>query len=342
MSKLKATNLYKSYGNNKVLRGINLSIGHGEILALIGRNAQGKSTLGRLLVQLESPDTGSITLPFHNSKKGQSAPMLVPQDFVVWPHLTTATNVYYGTRGPKKQRKDTTHRWLKSFALDCVQDQLAGTLSHGQQQRLALARAFAFHPSLIVLDETFTHLDVLLRRGLIDETAAHCRAEKLTTLWITHDNEEAFAVADRIAVIEGGRIVQIDTPEQLYRNPQNAFVAQLTGHGTLLKPEEWKQFCQHLSSPHGPPSYFQKKNTAQSTRFLRPEHLKIHATNNTPNSRFRIQSRQFAGDRYLYKIRCENLPSLLAYSDSNSRPLESDTPVTVELCTTPCPISDLS
>ena len=149
--------LVKAFGKRTVLNGVNLEIPDGTIVALLGQSGTGKNTLGRLICGLEKPDEGTITL-------SQAADvMMVPQDFVIWPHLSVERNVGIGYRGPKDKREETVITWLRKLGLGDVMNVPAQQLSYGQQQRVAVARAFCFQPDVMVLDEPFAHLDAPTR-----------------------------------------------------------------------------------------------------------------------------------------------------------------------------------
>lgn len=231
--------LHKSYGSQQVLSGANLEIPAGSVTALLGPSGCGKTTLLRLLAGFDRPDSGDITLggivvdgpqafvPARRRRVGY-----VPQEGALFTHLSVAANIGFGV--PRAQRRDRTAQLLDLIGLAALADRRPDELSGGQQQRVALARALAVKPHLVLLDEPFSALDPGLRNQVRADVLALLRSTGTTTLLVTHDQEEALSVADQIAVLDQGQVVQAATPEQLYASPASANVARFVGAGTLL------------------------------------------------------------------------------------------------------------
>ncbi len=227
--------------DKQVLRGVSLTAAAQEIVCLLGPSGCGKSTLLRIIAGLERADCGQVLLggvdvsaqPAYTRGVG-----LMFQDYALFPHLSVAENVAYGLRMKKlpaaqrRARVDETLVNLQGYARRSVDD-----LSGGEQQRVALARTLAPNPSLLLLDEPVANLDRLLREELVGELRRILKQLHLTTIFVTHDQEEAFALADRVAVMRGGRIEQVAAPAQLYRQPANTFVASFLGFDNLLPVE---------------------------------------------------------------------------------------------------------
>ena len=216
-----------------MLREINLEIGTGEIVCVLGPSGSGKSTLLRLIAGLESVQQGSLMVngvvladAQHNPPPEQRAVGLVFQDHVLFPHQTVAENVAFGLSGMQsKERDHTIALQLANVGISTLADRYPHTLSGGQQQRVALARALATDPAVLLLDEPFASADAPLRKNLRDDARRRLKAANTTTLMVTHDPAEAMAMADRIAVLVDGEVVQFGTPEELWQRPNHPFVA---------------------------------------------------------------------------------------------------------------------
>ena len=221
------------FDEHRVLREINLEIGTGEIVCVLGPSGSGKSTLLRLIAGLESVQQGSLMLDGvvladaqHNPPPEQRAVGLVFQDHVLFPHQTVAENVAFGLSGMQsKERDHTIALQLANVGISTLADRYPHTLSGGQQQRVALARALATDPAILLLDEPFASADAPLRKNLRDDARRRLKAANTTTLMVTHDPAEAMAMADRIAVLVDGEVVQFGTPEELWQRPNHPFVA---------------------------------------------------------------------------------------------------------------------
>ena len=221
------------FDEHRVLREINLEIGTGEIVCVLGPSGSGKSTLLRLIAGLEPVQPGSLMLDGvvladaqHNPPPEQRAVGLVFQDHVLFPHQTVAENVAFGLSGMQsKERDHTIALQLANVGISTLADRYPHTLSGGQQQRVALARALATDPAVLLLDEPFASADAPLRKSLRDDARRRLKAANTTTLMVTHDPAEAMAMADRIAVLVDGEVVQFGTPEELWQRPNHPFVA---------------------------------------------------------------------------------------------------------------------
>ena len=227
----------KHYGAKAAVRDFSLALGAGETLCLLGPSGCGKTTALRLAAGLEDLDEGRIFLHGREvSSPGRSlAPEarglgLVVQDFALFPHLTLAGNVSFGLRRlPRAERRERTERALALVGMEERRNDWPANLSGGEQQRIALARALAPAPKVLLLDEPFSALDVGLRRELRDHTLHLLQIGDSSSLLITHDPEEAMFMADRIALMQDGRLRQVGPPEELYFRPGSAFVAGFLG-----------------------------------------------------------------------------------------------------------------
>jgi iron(III) transport system ATP-binding protein len=226
----------------EVLRGLDLEVGPGEILCLLGPSGCGKTTLLRLAAGLEPLQHGRITLGGQLiAEPGRETPPegrgigFVFQDYALFPHLTVEDNVAFGLRFvPRGQRKWRIMDALARVGLEAFAKAWPHMLSGGQQQRVALARALAPRPALLLLDEAFASLDARLREQVRDDTLHVLQTAGIATLIVTHDAEEAMFMADRIALMNLGRIEQLGTPAELYLSPRNRFVATFLGEVNRL------------------------------------------------------------------------------------------------------------
>ena len=222
------------FGNQTALNNIDLEVGDGEIVCILGPSGSGKSTLLRIAAGLEPVQQGTICLDDQlmanavtNPPPEQRPIGLVFQDHVLFPHQTVAENIAFGLHNQSKaQREAMVEHQLASVDLADMAQRYPHTLSGGQQQRVALIRALATQPSVMLLDEPFASVDTPLRRKLREQARLTLKAAGTPTLMVTHDPEEAMDMADRILVLVEGIAVQLGTPEDLWRSPQDAFVAQ--------------------------------------------------------------------------------------------------------------------
>ncbi|MGD2026703.1 MAG: ABC transporter ATP-binding protein [Anaerolineales bacterium] len=229
-------------GTFAAVHALDLEIHHGETLALLGPSGCGKTTTLRLIAGFERPDGGSITIIGNvvaNEEKfvppEKRGVGMVFQEYALFPHMTVIDNVAFGLHGKSNEKKNKTA--LSNLKLVGLQD-LAGRYPHelsgGQRQRIALARALAPRPFLILLDEPFSNMDADLRTQLREEVRVILKGIKATAVFVTHDQEEAMYMGDRIAVMNQGRIEQIGTPEQIFHKPTNRFVAEFMGSTDFL------------------------------------------------------------------------------------------------------------
>jgi iron(III) transport system ATP-binding protein len=237
---LRISGLQKAFGNHVVIDGIDLEVEPGEFVALLGPSGSGKTTMLRLVAGFEDADAGEIRLAnrilVHD---GISVPPerrkigMVFQDYALFPHLSVRQNVAFGLpRG--KQRNDQVEAVLQRVGLGPWIDQMPHFLSGGQQQRVALARALAPNPSIVMLDEPFSNLDPALRMQVRADVRQILRDAGVTAVLVTHDQEEALSIADRIAVLFDGRIAQYAAPEDIYDRPATREVAAFVGDAQFV------------------------------------------------------------------------------------------------------------
>jgi iron(III) transport system ATP-binding protein len=221
---------------------LSLAVEQGEILALLGPSGCGKTTTLRLIAGFEVPDAGIVSMRGHvMAGAGRWVPPerrgigIVFQDYALFPHLTVAANVGFGLRAlPRAKQHERVTGILEMVGLEPFANRYPHELSGGQQQRVALARALAPAPVLLLLDEPFSNLDADLRAQMRDDVEQVLRSTGTTAVFVTHDQEEAFTLADRVGVLQHGRIEQIASPEQVYHHPDSQFVAEFVGAADFL------------------------------------------------------------------------------------------------------------
>jgi putative spermidine/putrescine transport system ATP-binding protein len=237
---LDARSVSKSFQGTRVLENLDLTIGRGEFVSLLGPSGCGKTTLLRMIAGLLPVDGGTITLdgkvisglPPHRRNVG-----VVFQNYALFPHLTVAENIAFGLRArgiPKPEADTTVARFLDLIKLPDIAGRYPSALSGGQQQRVAVARALAPHPDILLLDEPFSALDRKLREGMQIELKSLLRDLGITSVFVTHDQDEALVMSDRIAVMNAGVIEQFGAPKEIYKNPKSRFVLDFIGASSQL------------------------------------------------------------------------------------------------------------
>ena len=234
-------NVLKKYGDNVIIPNLNLKVKNGEFFTLLGPSGCGKTTLLRMVAGFNSIEGGKIS--FNDKVINDVAPGkrnigMVFQNYAIFPHMTVKQNVAFGLSNRKVSKEEISERVEKIIGLvkiDEYKDRLPDSLSGGQQQRVALARAIVINPDVLLMDEPLSNLDAKLRvemRNVIKEIQ---NSIGITTIYVTHDQEEAMAVSDRIAIMKLGKIMQIGTPQEVYQRPANIFVASFIGGTNVLE-----------------------------------------------------------------------------------------------------------
>ena len=238
---LKLDGLEKSYGTELVVEGLSLSVREGEILTLLGPSGCGKTTTLRLIAGLERPDGGTVRL---NGESMSGSSFVAPEDrgvgvvfqeFALFPHLTARENIAFGLKDePDDEVETRVDELLELVDLPDQGDSYPDQLSGGQQQRVALARSLAPEPEILLLDEPFSNLDVDLRVEMREEVRDIIKRTGVTAISVTHDQEEALSISDRVAVMTDGRIEQIGDPESVFQHPESRFVAAFLGYASFV------------------------------------------------------------------------------------------------------------
>ncbi len=273
---IEAAGISKSFPGNPVLMDVDLSIADGEFFCLLGPSGCGKTTLLRIIAGLENPDAGKVRVGHDGGKDVTRAQphkrgvALVFQNYALWPHLTVGENIAYGLEvqnRPKPEIRGVLAASLKTYQLEGLEERYPHQLSGGQQQRVALARAMAIGPHAVLMDEPLSNLDAALRKVLRRELLEFHRRAGSTILYVTHDQEEALALSDRIAVMMAGRIVELGKPVELYARPRNLETALFLGDMNVMRDGN---IPDTLRSPR-------KGGGEARTLCIRPENVRVTA-----------------------------------------------------------------
>lgn len=310
----------KRYDAMTALREASLSVSRGTFLTLLGPSGCGKTTFLRLLAGIQTPDEGEIWL---NGRMVAGAKTFIPpeqrrvgmvfQDYALFPHLDVANNVNFGVKGNATEKSQRVSQMLKLVGLDGYEKRMPYLLSGGQQQRVALARALAPMPDIMLLDEPFSNLDTALRAQLRAEVRDILRSANMTTVFVTHDQQEALCLSDKIAVIFEGVIQQVGTPEQLYNTPLSQQIAAFMGEANFLPAQANGSKAQSALGEH---------NLLQPVRgavnlLIRPERLHIEPSfkQGTPAQ---VQWREYYGRNQRIGVQLEDGTNLIISTDTQS------------------------
>ena len=307
---LEVRNVVKRFGTNIVLRDISLDVAEGEFLTILGESGSGKTTLLRVIAGFETADSGELWMS--RDRLGNLPPYLrrvntVFQQYALFPHLTVQENVGYGLRAAKistpevKSRVDEALAMVKMSAFAASKP---SKISGGQQQRVALARALVNRPRLLLLDEPLSALDANLRRQMQLELKSLQREVGISFLFVTHDQEEAMVMSDRVALLRSGQLEQIASPREIYSRPATSYVAQFIGHTNLLRVEVRNGVARYKSL-----SWPVQLSDGPALFSLRPECVHIAndsfiASGNVVSFRARIRNRAFHGATELLQVEC--------------------------------------
>jgi len=302
-------NLEKRFGSTPVTRGVSLAAERGEIVALLGPSGSGKTTVLRLVAGFETPDAGRIVV------EGEDVTALAPerrrfgmvfQHYALFPHMTTGENVAFGLGGGKRGRSpESAARVAEMLALAGLsgfENRRVTEISGGQQQRVALARALAPSPRVLLLDEPLSNLDPALRERTRRELRRAIRKVGITTLFVTHEQEEAFELGDRVAVLGRGRLEQVGTPEELFDRPATRFVATFIGRSSVV-PVVWDGGARFEGGPvwaasAGAPL----ERGAAADLVVRPESVAFASEARPDSIAGAVRERRFAGRTAYYRV----------------------------------------
>ncbi len=311
---LALTNVTRRFGDHVAVDDISIGVPSGELLALIGASGSGKTTTLRIAAGYETPDSGQVMFdgrditPLPPQKRGFG---MVFQHYALFPHMTVEQNVAFGleARGVGKQARLARARSaLASVGLDKAGPRSIQSLSGGEQQRVALARALVIEPKMLLMDEPLSNLDPTLRQSTRDELRSMLHRVGVPALFVTHDQEDAFAIADKIALISNGRLLQFGTPEDLYDRPASLGVANFIGRATILPAEDLGDKVgvtiggtrQEFLATR-PVSSARKLSAARVV--LRPDALEISTNGVDAAWNGKVVNRRFTGGSAVYKVR---------------------------------------
>ena len=243
---LQLKNLYKKYQNNTVVNNFNIDVEKGELISILGPSGCGKTTTLRMIAGFIAPTSGEIFLS--EEKITDYPPEIRPvstvfQNYALFPHLTVYENIEYGLRYPlkvgkkldKKEKKERTQKMINLVNLKGLENRRIDQLSGGQQQRVALARSLVLEPKVLLLDEPLSNIDTKLRETVRNEIRKIQKKLGITMIFVTHDQEEAMSISDRIIVMNEGNIEQIGTPREIYTFPETVFVAEFIGKANIME-----------------------------------------------------------------------------------------------------------
>ena len=283
------------YGKDQALENINLTIEEGEFFTLLGPSGCGKTTILRILGGFIAPSSGSIVVSdkdITNLGPEKRNMGTVFQNYALFPNMTVEENVAYGLKIkklPKNTIKEKCDFYLELAGLTDYRKKRVDELSGGQQQRVAIARALAIEPTMLLLDEPMSNLDVALRIKMREEIREIQQKIGITTLFITHDQQEALAISDKIAVMDKGKVLQVGTPMEVYKNPSNDFVANFVGTSNYIEQSEYDNF--------------NIKNTEKPYIYKRPEEMiLVESTDESGFVKVTIESKRFLGPLLEYTV----------------------------------------
>jgi len=329
---LEVRDIVLGYADTPVIRGLSFHLEEGEIGCLLGASGCGKTTALRAIAGFESIDQGEIRIggrvvsrPGHQLAPEKRSVGMVFQDNALFPHLTVEQNIAFGLgKKSRAERAERIRTLIELTGLTGLEKRYPDELSGGQQQRVALARAMAPEPSILLMDEPFSNLDTRLRRRMGEEIRGMLKASDTTTLLVTHDQQEAFALADRVGLLKDGRMLQWDSPYQLYHRPSSRYVAAFTGRGSYLKAEIRNGRLHHALGQSPLPDL--RPPGDELALLIRPDDIRP----DPEGIRARVIARQFQGADILYRLRLPSGEEISALFPSHDD-FEVDLSIGIEL-----------
>jgi iron(III) transport system ATP-binding protein len=304
------TDVIKDYGKVRAVNGVNLDIEPGQLVTLLGPSGCGKTTTLRMIAGLELPTAGKIKIgdaDVSDLPATYRNVAMVFQSYALFPHMSVLDNVSYGlrmTKVPKAEAAERAEQTLSLVGLEGYGSRLPSELSGGQQQRVAVARAVVLQPEVLLLDEPLSNLDAKLRRQVREEIRALQQRLQVTTIYVTHDQEEAMAVSDRIIVMEKGQVAQNGTPQDLYEDPKSKFIAGFIGEANLVPcdVEQGTDGMCHAVVEHVRVPVRDNGVRGPATLVIRPEATKLADAGDAKGLKGIVTSVSYLGDRVYYGL----------------------------------------
>jgi len=307
---LVADGLTRVFGEQRAVDRVSFEVRPGELVALVGASGSGKTTTLRMVAGYEIPDAGAVR--FDGADITRVPPQrrdfgMVFQHYALFPHMSVVDNVAFGleARGvARAERQRRAEQVLESVGLAGKGGRGVQQLSGGEQQRVALARSLVIEPRMLLLDEPLSNLDPTLRASTREELRSTLRRVGAPALFVTHDQDDAFAIADRIVLLSRGRVLQIATPEALYRTPASRTVATFIGHAALLAADRDGAVARVRVGDvtHGVPLANPEGAPASGVVVVRPEDVTLHASETGNGWPATVSARRFAGSTFVYRV----------------------------------------
>jgi iron(III) transport system ATP-binding protein len=312
----------KRFGSVRAVENANLCVERGEFVALLGPSGCGKTTFLRLIAGFERPDGGTVAIDGRQVAGTTWVPPeqrhvgIVFQDYALFPHLSVADNVGFGLGRHERARRVTEA--LDLVGLGGLNDRYPAELSGGQQQRVALARALAPRPAVVLLDEPWSNIDALMRAAMRDELCSILRSADVTVVLVTHEREEAFSLADRIALMQHGTIVQAGSPEEIYFEPATRWAAEFVGAANLIR---GRLAGGHVETALGSFAADCGNGHSPVDVLVRPELLELRPD---PEGAGRVVGREFRGHDVFYRVLLDDGSELSSHRPSTERVMLGD------------------
>lgn len=335
----------KRFGSERAAADLSLSVREGELLTLLGPSGCGKTTTLRLIAGLERPDDGEIRIDGERVAAAEDGTLVPPerrdvgvvfQDFALFPHLSAAENVAFGLDDwDEEAREARVDELLELVGLTDHADSKPNELSGGQQQRIALARSLAPEPEILLLDEPFSNLDVDLRVEMREEVRRILKEAGVTGVSVTHDQEEAMSISDRVAVMHDGTLMQVGDPAEVFQHPQSRFVAGFLGHASFVPGYVTDDLVETPLGSVGRDRIHGLASEYDRTRIdvlVRPDDLLVRPADEA-EADGRVTYRRYLGPTVLYRVELEG-GTVVEAMHNHAQRVSLDTPVSVELAAT--------
>ncbi|WP_440055305.1 ABC transporter ATP-binding protein [Pseudoalteromonas sp. T1lg65] len=334
MYSLEIDNLCYSYDGHQVVNQLNLQVKQNEIVCLLGASGCGKTTTLKAIAGLIQPEQGKVIILGKTMSHGRSfiAPQhrnigMMFQDYALFPHLNVADNIAFGLKEKSKRvRAERVTEMLELIKLTPFAERFPHELSGGQQQRVAIARALAYRPNLLLLDEPFSNIDAQVRFQLINEIRAIIKSQQVSAIFVSHSKDEAFAFADRLAIMDKGQIAQVGDPQLLFQRPNCKMVAEFLGQGIYLDAERKNDsiVITRFGEIASLTSLADTKASGQV--YLRPQHLEL---DNNASAVVDVLHERFMGTEYIYRISADGQE--LEIPHPADKPLDLNAPISLKI-----------